>query len=74
MQGRDLLNSPFEQLPDNSKSTLQNVFEKSTIPPPGHGTLRRWSTCSGDIVVGADGVHSSVKSLMSQHIEKSKLG
>lgn len=35
MQRKDMLNGPFEQPPDKSKSTLQSVFENSTIPPPG---------------------------------------
>jgi 2-polyprenyl-6-methoxyphenol hydroxylase-like FAD-dependent oxidoreductase len=75
LQRKDLLQVLFEQLPDESKvRTSKRVYkvDYSTAGVVVH--CEDGSTHSGDIVVGADGVHSAVKPLMLQHVEESKPG
>lgn len=75
MQRKDLLKGLFDQLPDKSKvHTSKRVCKVDHTSSGVVVHCEDGSQFSGDIIVGADGVHSTVKHLMLQHIELSKPG
>ncbi|KAF8857859.1 monooxygenase [Acephala macrosclerotiorum] len=71
----DLLKVLFDHIKDKSK--VRTSKRVTTIEQTSSGvtvTCKDGSSYSGDIVVGADGIHSTVRSLMQDHIEKSNPG
>lgn len=72
---RDLLKVLFDHIKDKSK--VHTSKRVTTIEQTSSGvtvTCKDGSSYSGDIVVGADGIHSTVRTLMQDHIEKSNPG
>jgi len=75
LQRRDLLKVLYDHVKDKSKVlTSKWVTEIEQDESGATVHCKDGSTYTGDIVVGADGVHSAVKGLMQQHIEKSHPG
>ncbi|KFY39521.1 hypothetical protein V494_03954 [Pseudogymnoascus sp. VKM F-4513 (FW-928)] len=75
LQRRDLLKVLSETFPDPSKiHTSKRVFKVDHTDSGVIVHCEDGSTYSGDVVVGADGIHSTVRSLMRQHIEISRPG
>jgi 2-polyprenyl-6-methoxyphenol hydroxylase-like FAD-dependent oxidoreductase len=75
LQRKDLLKGLYDQLPDKSKVHTSKRVAK--VEHTNSGVVvhcEDGSKYSGDIVVGADGVHSTVKPAMLQHIELSRPG
>jgi 2-polyprenyl-6-methoxyphenol hydroxylase-like FAD-dependent oxidoreductase len=75
MQRRDLLKGLYEKLPNQSRVHTSKRVNK--IDHSNSGVVVHCvdgSQYSGDIVVGADGIHSVVTPAMLQHIELSKPG
>lgn len=75
LQRRDLLKVLSDHIRDKSKiHTFKTV---SNVDHAGSGVVVHCadgSQYAGDIVVGADGIHNTVKKLMHQHIELSNPG
>ncbi|CZR66056.1 uncharacterized protein PAC_15957 [Phialocephala subalpina] len=75
LQRRDLLDIFYRNIHDKSKiHTSKRVCQ---IDHNDNGVTVKCedgSTYSGDIVVGADGIHSTVRTSMQQHIEKMSPG
>ncbi len=75
LQRRDLLKVLYDHIPDKSKVHISKRVTKvdhedtGVIVHCGDG-----STYAGDIVVGADGVHSGIKTMMQDHIDLSAPG
>ncbi|KAH7342650.1 hypothetical protein BKA65DRAFT_595732 [Rhexocercosporidium sp. MPI-PUGE-AT-0058] len=75
VQRRDLLKVLSDRLPDKSRVHLsKRVTKIDHIDTKVVVHCKDGSIYSGDIVVGADGVHSSVKSVMQDHIDRSTPG
>jgi 2-polyprenyl-6-methoxyphenol hydroxylase-like FAD-dependent oxidoreductase len=75
LQRRDLLKVLSDRIPDESK--IQTSKRVSKVDHSNDGVVVYCvdgSQYSGDIVVGADGIHSAVKKLMHSHIEVSNPG
>ncbi|PVH89546.1 BcBOA8 protein [Cadophora sp. DSE1049] len=75
LQRRDLLEALSDGIPDKTKIHLSkrvSKVEHTDTEVVVH--CQDGSTYSGDIVVGADGVHSTVRSLMQDHIDRSSPG
>ncbi|KFZ24305.1 hypothetical protein V502_01200 [Pseudogymnoascus sp. VKM F-4520 (FW-2644)] len=75
LQRRDLLKVLSDTIPDSSKvHTSKRVFKVDHTDSGVTVHCEDGSKYAGDIVVGADGIHSTVRSLMRQHIEISSPG
>lgn len=75
LQRRDLLKVLFEHVKDKSKVfTSKWVTEIEQDDSDATVYCKDGSNYTGDIVVGADGIHSAVRGLMQNHIEKSTPG
>lgn len=75
MQRRDLLKVLSDRIPDKTKIHVSKCVIK--VDHKDTGVIvhcQDGSTYAGDIVVGADGVHSAVKTLMQDHIDLSAPG
>lgn len=75
LQRRDLLKVLYAHTPDKSKiHTSKRVCKVDHQDSGVVVHCQDGSKYSGDIIVGADGIHSTVRSLMQQHIELSSPG
>ncbi|OBT83656.1 hypothetical protein VE02_07639 [Pseudogymnoascus sp. 03VT05] len=75
LQRRDLLKVLYAHTPDKSKvHTSKRVCKVDHQDSGVVVHCQDGSKYSGDIVVGADGIHSTVRTLMQQHIELSSPG
>jgi hypothetical protein len=75
LQRRDLLKVLYKHVRDKSKVlTSKWVTEIEQDESGASVHCKDGSTYTGDIVVGADGIHSAVRGLMQKHIEKSNPG
>ncbi|KAH7419384.1 hypothetical protein BKA64DRAFT_751832 [Cadophora sp. MPI-SDFR-AT-0126] len=75
LQRRDLLKALSDAIPDKTKIHVSKRVSKVDHTDTGAVVhCQDGSTYSGDIVVGADGVHSTVRSLMQDHIDRSNPG
>jgi 2-polyprenyl-6-methoxyphenol hydroxylase-like FAD-dependent oxidoreductase len=75
LQRRDLLKVLYDGIPDKSKvHTSKRVCNVDHTDSGVIVHCEDGSKFAGDIVVGADGIHSAVRSLMQKHIEISNPG
>ncbi|OBT70177.1 hypothetical protein VE03_00332 [Pseudogymnoascus sp. 23342-1-I1] len=75
LQRRDLLKVLYDHTPDKSKvHTSKRVCKVDHQDSGVVVHCEDGSKYSGDIIVGADGIHSTVRTLMRQHIELSSPG
>ncbi|KFZ09191.1 hypothetical protein V501_05682 [Pseudogymnoascus sp. VKM F-4519 (FW-2642)] len=70
LQRRDLLKVLYKHIPDKSKvHTLKRVCKVDHNDSGVVVHCQDGTNYHGDVIVGADGIHSAVRTLMQQHIE-----